>query len=66
MYTSLLRKNTNILAHHITTPKVPVTNPPFYMLHGVLGNKANFSKITANHLQFIYATLAAGGIIYIA
>jgi abhydrolase domain-containing protein 11 len=41
MYLSLLRRN-KIVAHHITTPKVQITNPPLYMLHGVLGNKGNF------------------------
>ena len=41
MYLSLLRR-TNIVAHHITTLKVQITNPPLYMLHGVLGNKGNF------------------------
>lgn len=41
MYTSRSRLQ-NILSHHIVTPKISVENPPFYMLHGVLGNKANF------------------------
>merc|ERR1712156_428781 len=37
-----LSRMNRILAHHITTPKISIKNPPLYMLHGVLGNKANF------------------------